>query len=217
MKLIKKIFKTKPGRWVKYNIITRLAVLVIKLLSSLIAIKRVDFGPVKELARENKNVVYAFFHGEQFVLIAGHKNEGAVMMTSLSEDGNLQTKILKKLGFDIVRGSTKKGAASGARALIEKLESGKSIGLAVDGPKGPAFKVKPGVTFLAQKTQIPVVPVRVVIKNKIEFKAWDKYILPIPFTTAFIKYGQPIPVLPEDSLKKKTLEIQEKMLALVRR
>lgn len=210
MKVVKKLFsyirKSKLVSFLELSIIPYLAWLIIQCISRTVKIYKINFEKIKSL---NKNVIYAFFHGEQFLLIFLHKHENIAIMTSYSHDGELQTRILKKFGYDIVRGSTKKrGATSGTLSMVEKLLKGQDCAFAVDGPHGPGFKVKPGVVFLAQKTGLPIIPVRVFVEKKIQFHNWDKYILPLPFSKAYIIYGEPFYSQDVKSIKTSTTELE---------
>ena len=54
------------------------------------------------------------------------------------------------------------------------LLDGGGLGLSPDGPKGPVYEVKPGVVFLAQKLQIPIVPITNALSRKLVLKrSWD--------------------------------------------
>lgn len=210
MKYVKKFFsfleKIKIFKILKLNFFSFLSWLIIQIISRTLKIYQINFEKIKSL---NKNVIFAFFHGEQFVLVYTHRHTNIVIMTSYSEDGELQTKILKRFGYDIVRGSAeKKGATSGTLSIIEKLLKGQSCAFAVDGPRGPGFKVKPGIVFLSQKTNLPIIPVRVFVEKKIQLNNWDKYVIPLPFSKVWIIYGEPIYVSEENSIKNKTLEIE---------
>ncbi|MFN3551292.1 MAG: lysophospholipid acyltransferase family protein, partial [Endomicrobiia bacterium] len=194
-KFLNSLGKNKIFKILKLNFLSSIAWFIIQILNRTLKIYQVNFESIKNLS---KNVIYAFFHGEQFVLVYIHRHTKIVIMTSFSEDGELQTKILKKFGYDIVRGSAeKKGAASGTLSIIEKLLKGQNCAFAVDGPHGPAFKVKPGIVFLSQKTKLPIIPVRVFVEKKVQLNNWDRYILPLPFSKVWIVYGKPIYVSEE--------------------
>lgn len=210
--LFRTLRKHKLVLSIEHNLLSFIAWLIIQILSRTVKIYKINFNKVKAIG---KNVIYAFFHGEQFILVFAHRHSNIVIMTSYSPDGELQTKILKKFGYDIVRGSSKKrGATSGTLGIIEKLLKGQNCAFAVDGPHGPGFKVKPGVIFLSQKTRLPIIPVRVFITKKIQLNNWDKYILPLPFSNAYIVYGNPFYVNETDDIKLKTLELERVLLTI---
>ena len=137
--LIKKFRDTKFGLWLENSLLSYIAAFIIKLISYTIKIKKVGYEQVEDLFRQKKNVIYTFFHGEQFLLIFVHRKENIVIMSSLSRDGELQTKILTKFGFDIVRGSTKKGFVSSTKSILEKFAK---VGRQFEVIKGGTHKGK---------------------------------------------------------------------------
>lgn len=160
----------------------------------------------------NDQYVYSFWHGEQFVPFYVNRNMNVVIMSSMSKDGEIQSGILEKFGYIAVRGSSSKGAE---KALVETLryaKKGYKVAFAVDGPKGPLHKVKPGILFISQRLGIPLVPLCGIAKNvKILEKAWDKYKIPVPFSKALIIYGKPIKIEPSDNLEEKAVLVEQEL------
>jgi len=162
------------------------------------------------LAAEGKNIIYAFWHGRQFLLFHNHRHSGIVIPASESRDGEIQAGILHRFGFEVVRGSSKRKGDRALLGLVDGLRRGKSIALAVDGPRGPLYEVKQGVTYLAGKLKKPIVPVITGAKRYwILKKIWDKYLLPVPFTEGIIMYGDPIIV---EGISTEELEIKRREL-----
>jgi lipopolysaccharide heptosyltransferase II len=170
---------------------------------------------VNPLNREKGNLAFAFWHGEQFILNVFHKNKNAVIMSSMSKDGEIQAGILSHFGYKIVRGSSTRRAE---RALVETImyvKRGHDAGFAVDGPKGPLKRVKPGIIYVAMKCGVPIVPVSSCSEKKyVLARAWDKYELPRPFTRAVIAYGEPVIALRTDNVEEKALELERSLTAL---
>jgi hypothetical protein len=172
------------------------------------------------LATEGKNFIYAFWHGRQFLLFHSHRNTGIVIPASESRDGDIQAGILKRFGFDVVRGSSKRKGERALLGLVDGLRKGKNIALAVDGPRGPLYEVKQGVTYLAGKLDKPIVPVVTGARRYwILEKVWDKYLLPRPFTTGVVIYGEPITVkgILEGELEAKRKELETALNGLMAR
>jgi hypothetical protein len=95
---------------------------------------------------------------------------------------------------------------------VDALRSGKDIAIAVDGPRGPVYEVKQGITYIAGKVGVPIVPLTVAAKRAwVLEKIWDKYLLPVPFTKCVILYGDPIIVTgtSEDELENKRRELTD--------
>lgn len=162
------------------------------------------------LASDGKNVIYAFWHGRQFVLLYAHRVTQLVVPASESRDGEIQARILGRFGYGVVRGSSKRKGERALLGLVGALRSGKNIALAVDGPRGPLYEVKQGVTYLAGKLGKPIVPAVMGAKRSwVLEKIWDKYMLPKPFTECVIIYGEPIIVngTGEEELENKRKEL----------
>jgi len=162
------------------------------------------------LKADGKNFIYAFWHGRQFLLFHNHRDSGVVIPASESRDGEIQAGILKRFGFEVVRGSSKRKGDRALLGLVDGLRKGRDIALAVDGPRGPIFEVKQGVTYLAGKLNKPIVPVITSAKRYwILEKIWDKYLIPFPFTKGVIVYGEPIVVhdISEGELESKRNEL----------
>jgi hypothetical protein len=143
-------------------------------------------------------------------LLYNHRKRGIVLPSSESRDGEIQAGILKRFGYGVVRGSSKRKGDRAALALVDALRKGWNIALAVDGPRGPLHEVKQGVTYLSGKLDKMIIPVSTSAKRFwILEKIWDKYLLPVPFTDGVIVYGEPIVVkgtdMDELELKRREL------------
>ncbi len=90
--------------------------------------------------------------------------------------------------------------------VIKAMKKGKQSMLAPDGPDGPAFIPKPGVTFLARKTEGVVMPVGTWAWPVVKLPRWDQYLIPLPFAKIYIAFGEPIFATKDDdetTLKEK--------------
>ena len=168
--------------------------------------KRYDFD-------KDRGVIYALWHGHALALALFGMDRGIYTMASRFTDGEIATRILKGLGFEVVRGSTEEGKAHkggrrGAIQLMQALKKGKNVAITVDGPKGPAFRVKKGVVFLAQKTGAKIIPVAVRFERAKIFSSWDRFTLPYPFTRGEVIIGDPIYVSEGDDIEEKRSEVE---------
>jgi lysophospholipid acyltransferase (LPLAT)-like uncharacterized protein len=139
----------------------------------------------------SKNFLLAFFHQDELCLVPYYKNTGFSVLVSLSKDGELMTKTSTRLGYHPVRGSSSKGAVAGLLAAMKKVQQGYKFAFAVDGPRGPIFKVKEGICSVSLKTQRPILPVRCHVSSAFIFqKAWNKAKFPKPFSTITLNFGR---------------------------
>lgn len=157
----------------------------------------------------DQNVIYACFHQDDITLLSYFSNLEFCILISNSKDGQILASAVEYLGFKTVRGSSHRGGVAGLLAGMKKMKEGYRMVLAVDGPKGPIYKVKDGITALAQKFEKPIVPVRGFCSRKFIFeKSWNKATLPMPFAKVDVVIGK---------IKNySTIELEEKLLSLSR-
>jgi lysophospholipid acyltransferase (LPLAT)-like uncharacterized protein len=97
------------------------------------------------------------------------------------------------LGLTVVRGAPGERSGGFLTALLEPLNRGESVFLAVDGPAGPGFQVKPGCVDLARAAGVPIIPVGYrSLKGKANQKRWDRLYSVGKFDRIEVRYGQPI-------------------------
>lgn len=168
----------------------------------------------ERLRSEGKNFIYAFWHGRQFLLFHNHRDLDIVIPASESRDGEIQAGIIKRFGYAVVRGSSKRKGSRALLGLVDGLRRGLHPALAVDGPRGPIYEVKQGITYLAGKLDKVIVPVATGAKRFwVLERTWDNYLLPVPFTKGVVVYGQPILVrgTDEQELEAKRTELQQSL------
>jgi hypothetical protein len=138
--------------------------------------------------------VLAFFHGTQLMLHALSRQRRTCVMVSRSRDGDLQAAALGMLGFEVVRGSSSRGGTRALAAVVRRLREPETDAVfAVDGPRGPYGVVKPGVLAAAEHSGASVIPAGAAAKRRVVLaRAWDRFVLPLPFTRVDIVLGQPI-------------------------
>jgi lysophospholipid acyltransferase (LPLAT)-like uncharacterized protein len=114
-------------------------------------------------------------------------------MTSTSEDGELMTRVLRLFGFGISRGSSTRGGARALVGIVKLVRDGFSGTVAIDGPKGPRHKPKPGVWHLARHAEALVIPTGVARSSAVVFeRSWNKTFLPKPFAKVIVSFGAPL-------------------------
>lgn len=177
---------------------------------------------------KNKNYILAIWHQNLFGGILAQTGRPYIVIISRSKDADSVAYTCQKLGHITVRGSSKKknvdkGGKLAKDEMIEFLKKGIPGAVTVDGPKGPAFSVKPGIIDMAKKANVVIVPYGISLSSYWEFKSWDKFRLPKPFCKILISYGGPIDVSDEsidftlhqqtleNALKKQTLEADIKL------
>jgi hypothetical protein len=103
------------------------------------------------------------------------------------------------MGLRIVYGASGAGGREALAKLADLLARGDSVVLAVDGPAGPAFQVKPGCADLARASGCPLIPVAYRTRRGFSPAGrWDRMLMVVPFDRISVVYGRPMRVAPED-------------------
>jgi len=158
-------------------------------------------------------VIYAFLHGHQLALLRFPRPRQTAALVSRSRDGALQSRILEHLGFAVLRGSSTTGGAAALASCLAWLEGGGDLALAVDGPRGPAGRAKPGVVFLAQKARVPILPVACgIARTRRLERTWDRFLVPMPFSRVHIVAGAPFRPWEKDWTEKRKLAYLDSLI-----
>jgi lysophospholipid acyltransferase (LPLAT)-like uncharacterized protein len=140
---------------------------------------------------------------QQFFAAIGHfrhyRRFQPAIMISRSRDGGIVASVAKRVGWVVVRGSSSSGGRAALTQLIARLDRQPLAAHILDGPKGPAGTVKPGVIRLAQAGRAATVPFTVRADRAWYFNSWDRFMLPKPFARVELRFGELIPPLPPDA------------------
>jgi len=142
---------------------------------------------------------------------------GAALI-SASRDGDLLADAVQRFGYDVVRGSSSRLGASAILQLTQVLASGGDVVITPDGPRGPAYKLGPGIIFLAQKSGASVLPINLEYSRCLRLGSWDRFIVPRPFAKVRVLINSPHNVksttTPEE-FEGERRALQNVMMALV--
>ena len=108
------------------------------------------------------------------------------------KDAELMARVLAKWGYGLIRGSSSRGGRDVVREMTKKFKQGKTVCITSDGPRGPAEIAKKGAVRTALECGAVIIPMTGNASRYWQFKSWDKFILPKPFSTIYLKIGYPI-------------------------
>ncbi len=112
-------------------------------------------------------------------------------LISPSVDGEIPAMIARRLGAQVIRGSSTRTGARALRDYYQLLVREQvSPVLTPDGPQGPRFRFKPGAILLAQISGRPMLPMAYAA-SRAWLVAWDKFVIPWPFARIVIAIGEP--------------------------
>ncbi len=138
-------------------------------------------------------------------------------LISPSVDGEIGAMVVRTLGAEAIRGSS---THTGARALRDYYQAlvreGVSPAITPDGPRGPAWKFKPGAVLLAQLSGRPMIPLSYAASRAWKIK-WDRFVIPCPLSRIVIAIGAPVYVakgLDAAGLERAQLDMEQRLRTL---
>ena len=154
---------------------------------------------LREALRERRPVILAHWHGDEFALLHVIKHYRVATLSSQSRDGRIMAVLLRLLGGRTSAGSSSRGGATGFKALIRLMREGYNCSFAVDGPRGPIYKVKPGVLEMSRVLGCPIYyPAISCDRAYFTHRAWDLGYVPKPFARLTIEWLGPMPPVARD-------------------
>ena len=154
---------------------------------------------MKKALKEKRPFILAHWHGDEIALLQTFRTFPLATIVSTSQDGNMMDKIIRWLGGATTRGSSTRGGVGALVGLFKLIKQGWNCSFAIDGPKGPIYKAKPGVFEVSQRLQLPIYAGGVSCDRAWHFpKSWNKTYLPKPFAKVTIIWQGPWgPVAPD--------------------
>ena len=184
------------------SILSLLAYLLTRLYVATIRKTYINAESYRRRYERDEGMIIAFWHNQLLTMPLFYfgRRFGLSTLISLSKDGELASRIVRRWGIGTVRGSSHRG---GIAALKEMLRLSKDschhIALTPDGPKGPPFVVKDGPLILAMRSGRSITPLAVAYQRYAQMKSWDGFLLPFPFTKAYFVCGDPVHITEEDN------------------
>ena len=142
-------------------------------------------------------------------------NRKGAALISPSRDGDLLADLVKRFGYEVVRGSSSRRGASAMLQLADVIAGGRDAVITPDGPRGPAYQIGGGIVFLAQKSGAAVIPINMEYESCWRLKSWDRFILPRPFSNVRVIFGAPHHVRPtsgDAEFESERLRLQDAMM-----
>jgi len=178
---------------------------------------------ITESLAKAPSFIPVYWHQHQLFCIdylASQRGAGVKLgfLISPSLDGELAAMIVRRMGGEVIRGSS---SYTGARALRDYYQAlvrdNVSPAITPDGPKGPPRKFKPGALLLAQLSQRPVIPMAYAASRAWRVN-WDQFVIPKPLARIAIAVGEPVYVgkgLDAAGLERHQAEMEARLDALL--
>ena len=166
--------------------------------------RRSGFEEMDACVARGEPVIFVLWH--QRLIMAPYLFDTSLgricALTSASRAGRLAGQILVRLGFETIPMSSHKRHVALSREVLRRTKEGCSIGIAADGPRGPA-RISSGVPITwARMTGCRVFTVAFAERRVIKLPTWDKQMLPLPFSRGVLicqEWRDEVPKKPDDA------------------
>lgn len=160
--------------------------------------------------------IYLVWHENLLAPLYLRPYADVAILVSRHPDADVLEAIAHESGFDCVRGSTNRGGVAALRELAARGQQ-QHLVITPDGPRGPRRRIAAGPIYLASRLQLPIVPIAVAYDRVRRMKSWDRFAIPLPFTTGRVMLGKELHVqadLGRVALEQRRVEIEQEFLRL---
>ena len=195
---------------ISLSIVTAIGYGFIRLIGPTLRVS-VSFEDGAQNALEDRPYIASFWHSCIIPSAYIFRGLGIRVITSASYDGEYIARIIQKLGFVAVRGSSSRNAVSALLGLRRALDKGWTVAFTLDGPRGPRHKVKPGPVSLGRASGLALTTFHAAVDKAWVLNSWDRLMIPQPFSRVLVRVGKLIHVpadATEEDLERYTVELQ---------
>jgi hypothetical protein len=134
--------------------------------------------------------IFPFWHGCVFPAMWVFRQQKLAVMTSRSLDGEFIARVIERLGFVPIRGSSSRGGQRALFEMISFVQQGGGAAFTIDGPRGPRHVAKKGPIQLARATGVPITAFYAAVEKKWVFNSWDRFVVPKPFSRVLVRVAK---------------------------
>ena len=181
------------------------------------------------LAPENsrQRVIFAVWHNRLAVGLPSYEHHvrgryperRLAGLVSASRDGGLLARTLELFHIQPVRGSSSRRGPQALLELTRWAEQGCDLAITPDGPRGPRYVVQGGIIAAAQLSGLLIIPVSYHAGWKFALKSWDRFQIPLPFSSCLATAGEAlrVPRDADEALREELrAELERRLRALTR-
>ena len=128
-------------------------------------------------------------------------------IASWHPDAEIMARILNFWGYNLIRGSTKKGGKKVVMKMDEIFKKGGVMAVTNDGPKGPAQIAKAGSLGVAIKNNVKIITITGSATKYWQLKSWDSFLLPKPFGKIQLVISSPLEIRDKPATAKEEVQM----------
>ena len=203
-----------PRRWslrqrIVLSLIVAAGTAVIRLIGSTLRVA-ISFEEGAQATLEQRPVIASFWHDCIIPATYICRGMGVRVMSSYSYDGEYMGRIIQKLGYVAVKGSSSRNPIKALLGLRRALDDGWTVAFTLDGPRGPRHKVKPGPVGLGRSSGVPLSMFHVGVDKAWVINSWDRMMIPKPFSRVLLRFGKLIYV-PRDASEEELARYNDEL------
>ena len=160
--------------------------------------QRIGFEPMDEAVKNGDPIIFVLWH--QRLVMSPYMFDVSLgkfcSLTSTGRGGTMIGKLLGRFGFETVSMSSHKRHVALSREVLGRIRNGYSIGIAADGPRGPARKSSNVPLIWGRVSGKRIFVLSYASRGAFLLPTWDKNMVPKPFTKGVFtceEWVQPIP------------------------
>lgn len=150
---------------------------------------REGFEEMEDCVRRGEPVIMVVWH--QRLIMSPYLFDASLgricALTSAARAGRMAGRIFALHGYETIPMSSRKRHVALSREVLRRTREGCSIGIAADGPRGPARVCSTVPVAWARMTGCRVFTVAFAGRRVIELPTWDKQMLPLPFSRGALR------------------------------
>jgi lysophospholipid acyltransferase (LPLAT)-like uncharacterized protein len=144
---------------------------------------------VIEHKQQGRSLIFVCWHAHDFVNLGIYKRAfgpaaPGVIMVRDNHNGRVLQHFSRRMRLGAVSLGAGPGSrqwASGVVKMVHLIQRGHDGMLAVDGPEGPAYQVKPGAAVMALRAAALIVPTASAARPAVRLRyRWDEQLVPLP-------------------------------------
>lgn len=150
---------------------------------------REGFDEMEALVRGGEPVIMVVWH--QRLIMSPYLFDAGIgricALTSGARAGRLAGQVFARMGFETIPMESRKRHVALSREVLRRTREGCSIGIAADGPRGPARVCSAVPVAWARMTGCRVFTVAFAERRVIKLPTWDQQMLPLPFSRGVLR------------------------------
>jgi lysophospholipid acyltransferase (LPLAT)-like uncharacterized protein len=152
---------------------------------------RMDAGTREAITYQAEPLIIILWHNALFLGPVVHRrlrhSRRVYGLVSASRDGGQLAYFFDRVGIGRVLGSSSRFGREGFHEIIRCHREGHDISITPDGPRGPAYVMKPGAVLAARRVQSPVLLCGFAFSRSLRLRSWDRFFCPFPFSIVTIR------------------------------